>query len=234
VPCITTFNVQESVAELQRIAKLGHTCVHLPTHPHPKDHKQLYNQDMFEPLWDAIEDLGMPILFHVATGGDPRRKRGPGGAILNRLSSHDLMAEVIACMCVSGVLDRHPKLRFNGVEGGGGWVPALLDLMDETYLKHHFWVKPKLKHGLPSDYFREHGMVSFQEDRSALLLCEPYNLTNNITWSSDYPHHEGTFPHSAAAIERQFDCVSEQTRAKILGLNGARFLGLEVPAQYRD
>lgn len=233
IPAVSTFNVEQAVKDLERVAKLGHKVVNIPTHPHPADHKQMYNDPRYDPIWAALTEMNLPIMFHVATGGDPRRKRGPGGAIINRQGSHDLMAEVITTMCCSGVLDRFPKLRFNAVEGGGGWLPALMDLWDETYLKHHFWVKPKLKHGLPSDYFREHGMVSFQEDRSALILCEPYNLSNNICWSSDYPHHEGTFPHSAAAIERQFGIVPEETRAKILGLNAARFLGLEVPAKYR-
>jgi predicted TIM-barrel fold metal-dependent hydrolase len=234
VPAVPTMDVPQAVKDLDRVAKLGHTVVNIPTHPHPADHKQMYNDPRFDPVWAKITELDLPIMFHVATGGDPRRKGGPGGAIINRLGSHDLMAEVITVMCCSGVLDRFPKLRFAGVEGGGGWLPALMDLWDETYLKHHFWIKPKLKHGLPSEYFREHGMVSFQEDRSALLLCEAYNLQNNMTWSSDYPHHEGTFPHSAAAIERQFGDVSEETRAKVLGLNAARFLGLEVPAKFRD
>lgn len=236
VPCITSYNVDAAIQELRRIVKLGHTCVHLPTHPVPtlEGRKFAYNHRMFDPLWAEIEDLGLPILFHVATGGHPARVRGPGGAIMNRQGSHELMADVITFFCASGVLDKHPKLRFNCVEGGGGWVPALLDLMDETYVKHHMWVRPKLKHGLPSEYFREHGMISFQEDRSAMLLVEPYELTNNFTWSNDYPHHEGTWPHSAAAIERQFGMVCHETRAKILGLNGARFLNLEVPAKYLD
>jgi predicted TIM-barrel fold metal-dependent hydrolase len=234
IPAVATLDVDQAVKDLEKVAKLGHTIVNIPTHPHPADHKQIYSDPKYDKVWAAITELNLPIMFHVATGGDPRRKSGPGGAIINRLGSHDLMAEVICTMCVSGVLDRFPKLRFNGVEGGGGWLPALMDLMDETYVKHHFWVKPKLKHGLPSEYFREHGMVSFQEDRSALLLCEPYNLSNNMSWSSDYPHHEGTFPHSAAAIERQFNDVSEETRTKILGLNAARFLGLEVPARFRS
>lgn len=234
VPAVSTYNVDNAVKEIERVAKLGHTAINIPTHPHPADHKQMYNDPRYDPIWAAITEHNLPILFHVATGGDPRRKGGPGNTIINRQGSHDLMAEVITVLCTSGVLDRFPKLRFNGVEGGAGWLPALMDLWDETYVKHHFWVKPKLKHGLPSEYFREHGMVSFQEDRSAMLLCEPYNLQNNITWSSDYPHHEGTFPHSAEAIEREFGVVSEDTRAKILGLNAARFLGIEVPAKFRD
>jgi predicted TIM-barrel fold metal-dependent hydrolase len=91
-------------------------------------------------------------------------------------------------------------------------------------------VFPKLKHGLPSEYFREHGLCSFQEDRSALLLVEHYDLQDNLAWSNDYPHHEGTWPHSAQAIEREFGDLKEETRAKILGLNAARFFNFEVPA----
>ena len=55
---------------------------------------------------------------------------------------------------------------------GLGWVPWLLDAMDEAYKKHHFWVRPKLKH-LPSDYFRAHGFASFQEDKAGdwLVHC---------------------------------------------------------------
>ena len=52
-------------------------------------------------------------------------------------------------------------------------------------------------------------------------------------WANDYPHHEGTWPHSAEAIERTMGRISDPARAKILGLNAARFLGLEVPAKYR-
>ena len=35
------------------------------------------------------------------------------------------------------------------------------------YSKHHFWVRPKLSK-LPSEYFREHGFASFQEDAAGL------------------------------------------------------------------
>ena len=52
-------------------------------------------------------------------------------------------------------------------------------------------------------------------------------------WANDYPHHEGTWPHSAEAIERTMGQLSDGARAEVLGLNCARFLGLEVPARYR-
>ncbi len=52
---------------------------------------------------------------------------------------------------------------------------------------------------------------------------EPYR---QFLWASDYPHHEGTWPHSAEAIERTMPKLSEPQRAKILGLNAARFFKL--------
>jgi len=232
--CIATGDVDSAIVEVQRVAKLGLEVLSLPSQPIPgmAEARHTYNDKKFDPLWAAIQDVDLTIAMHVATGGDPRKVRGPGGAIMNRAKSHEALCDPITAFCASGILDRFPKLRFAAVEGGIGWIPALLDLMDETYVKHHMWVFPKLKHGLPSEYFREHAMASFQEDRSGLLLVEPYGLENNICWSNDYPHHEGTFPHSAEAIERGFGHLREDTRTKILGTNAARFFGFELPAGY--
>ena len=65
-----------------------------------------------------------------------------------------------------------------------------------------------------------------------LELAERWNLTDNLMWANDYPHHEGTWPHSAQAIERTMGHLSEPARAKILGLNAARFFGFPVPPGY--
>lgn len=232
IPCTTTGDVGLAVAEIERMAAMGAKSITLPTQPIPgiENSKLRYNDKQFEPLWEALSDANMSMSFHVASGGDPRKARGPGGAVMNRCISHEAMVDPIAAFCASGILDRWPKLKFGCFEGGAGWIPALLDCMDETVVKHHFWAFPKLKHGLPSDYFRAHAVASFQEDRSALLLCEEYNLENNWTWSNDYPHQEGTWPHSPQAIERGFAKLREDTRAKILGLNAARFFEFEIPA----
>ncbi len=193
-----------------------------------------YNLPHFDPLWAAITDTGLPITFHVSTGRDPRAARGNGGAVVNYVS-HSLSPtiEPVANLCASGVLERFPEIRFATIEAGIGWVPWLLEAMDEAYKKHHFWVRPKLKH-LPSEYYRMHGFSSFQEDRAGLDLAESHGLDGNFMWANDYPHHEGTWPHSAEAIERTMGHLSDGARAKVLGLNCARFLRLDVPARYRQ
>jgi len=233
VAAIATADLEGSIAEVKRVAKLGFRALTLPCKPvwgaHDVDHAN-YNLPTFDPLWAVIQDTGLPITFHISTGRDPRASRGNGGAVINYVS-HSLAptVEPVANFCASGLLERFPKLRFATIEAGIGWLPWALEAMDEAYRKHHFWVRPKLKH-LPSDYFRMHGFASFQEDPVGLRLAEPLHLMDCFMWGNDYPHHEGTWPHSAEAIERTMAGVSDTARAKMLGLNAARLFGFEVPA----
>ena len=50
----------------------------------------------------------------------------------------------------------------------------------------------------------------------------------NFLWANDYPHHEGTWPHSAETIERTMGMLDDEERAKVLGLTAARIFGFEV------
>ena len=232
VACLATGDLAGSIAEVQRTAALGFRALTLPCKPifGPHDARQPnYNLPAFDPLWAAIEETGLPITFHVSTGRDPRAATGNGGAVINYVS-HSLAPtiEPVANLCASGVLERFPKIRFATIEAGIGWVAWALTAMDEAYKKHHMWVQPKLQ-GLPSDYFRAHGFASFQEDEPGLHDAQIHNLSDNFMWANDYPHHEGTWPHSAAAIERTMNFLSEEERAKILGLNAARLFKFVVP-----
>ena len=233
---IATGDLKGAVAEVQRIAKLGYRALTLPNKPvwgpadasHPN-----YNQPVFDPLWAAIQDADLTMCFHVATGTDPRVARGNGGAVINEVvHATTPTMEPVVNLCASGVFERFPKLRFATIEANGGWVPWLIGRMDEVYRKQHMWVRPKLR-ALPSEYWRAHGATSVCDDHSALLLCEPCGLEDNLMFANDYPHHEGTWPHSAEAIERQMGHLKEATRRKVLGLNAARFFGFEVPSRYQ-
>lgn len=231
--CIATGDVASAVAEVQRVAKMGYRVITLPNKPvfGAVDQDRFnYNLPDFDPLWAAIEETGMTITYHISTGADPRGAKGPGGAVIN-FAIHGLSTsgEPVANMIMSGALDRFPKLRFASVEAGIGWIPWLLDTLDEGYRKHHMWAFPKLKQGLPSDYFRAHGGATFGEDRSGMMTMEAYGLEDIVCWANDYPHHEGTFPHSGEAIEREMGDLSEEVRAKVLGLNAARLFHFDIP-----
>jgi predicted TIM-barrel fold metal-dependent hydrolase len=234
--CVAPGDLEGTLAEIERCAALGFRGLSLPCKPvwGAPDHEALnYNLPEFDPLWACVQDTGLPITFHVSTGRDPRTSRGNGGAVIN-YAVHSLAPtmEPIANLCASGVLDRFPNIRFGTIEAGIGWVAWSLNALDEAYKKHHMWVRPRLKQ-LPSEYFKQNGFASFQEDKPGLDTARAHGLVNNFLWANDYPHHEGTWPHSAQAIERTMGGLTDTERAAILGLNSARIFGFEIPKRYR-
>jgi len=233
---LATAEVELAVAEVERVAKMGYRTLVLPCKPiwgaHDVSHIN-YNLPVFDPLWAAIQDHDLAICYHVSTGRDPRAARGNGGAVINNVvHSFAPTIEPIVSMCASGAFERFPKLRVASIEADAGWIPWVMEKMDQAYLRHHFWVRPKLK-ALPSEYFRSNCYASFAEDKTAMDFVEQYELQDNLMWANDYPHHEGTWPYSAQAIERSFGPhISEATREKLLGLNAARVFRFDVPDGY--
>ena len=108
-------------------------------------------------------------------------------------------------------------------------MPWLIETLDYADKAHHFWVRPMMQelpsHVLPSQLLR-HLPGRPRRPRFAKDL----DLVDNQLWANDYPHHEGSWPHSAQVIERTMGHLSDQSRAKILGLNVARIFDLDVPA----
>ena len=78
----------------------------------------------------------------------------------------------------------------------------------------------------PSEYFRRQGAATFSDDPIALNNIG-FTGADCLLWGSDYPHDEGTFPHSQSVIDRTFQGVSESDKRKIVHDNAARIYGME-------
>ncbi len=229
---ISAGDQEGAVREITWAAEHGFRGVCLGNSPvyGPTEHGRLqYNDPSFEPMWSLLEETGLVVTFHVSTGRDPRSTGGNGGAVVNYVChSMETTIEPLVMLIASGVFERHPTLRAGMVESGIGFVPWLLETMDHAYRAHHFWVRPVIPE-LPSHYFRRNCFATFQIDYVGLAEIEERGLVENVLWANDYPHHEGTWPHSADAIERMMGHLSDESRAKILGLNAAALFGLHPP-----
>ena len=126
----------------------------------------------------------------------------------------------------SGALQRHPNLKFVLVESGIGWLAWLLTQMDDNHHRRHMWETPKLDL-LPSEYFKRQGFATFADDIVGLMVREITGV-ECLLWGSDYPHDEGTFPHSREVIERTFKGIPEDEKRKIVGENAARLYGFPM------
>ena len=84
--CVATADLDGAIAEIQRCAALGFRgsvpAVQAGVRAAQPRGPELQPRE-FEPLWDCIEDVDLPITFHVSTGRDPRTARSQGGAVIN-------------------------------------------------------------------------------------------------------------------------------------------------------
>ena len=134
------WDVDASVAEIERCAEAGHRGVLFTGEPQRYDLPFL-GDPHWDPLWAAAQDAGLPVSFHIgsgdiASGFSPGRIKahGPGGAYVVDLGEplpHERRAD--RDLLTSGVLPRFPDLKFVSVESGIGFLPFVLEAADYAY-----------------------------------------------------------------------------------------------------
>ena len=216
--------VDAAVAEIERVAALGLRSVMLPMNA-PEGRP--YNLDVYDPVWAAAQAHELPVSFHVGTGANPVTERGPGGAVVNYVEVGLGAQRTLTYLAASGVLERFPGLHVVMVECGAGWLSWVLERMDEAFEEHHWWVSPKLAEP-PSAYVRRQGHVTFGND-GAGVVNRGFTGVEPLLWASDYPHPEGTWPHTQETLARIFAGVDEVERAAIVGATTARLYGMGAP-----
>ena len=227
VGVVPVIDIPRAIEEIKRLAGLGFKVAAIPA----LVSRLPYNQPEYEPLWQTIEDSGMALSLHArAVDYDPFPdnigEEENGGFIKWLVCGMSQVQEPITDLICSGVLERHPGIRFVVAECGAGWLAWLLYALDEQAEKKHMWIRPTLEMQ-PSEYFKRQGGLTFGDDLPALLNI---SLTGAdvLLWGSDYPHDEGTFPNSQEVIERTFGGLSEGDKRKIVGENAARIYGFSL------
>jgi predicted TIM-barrel fold metal-dependent hydrolase len=216
LPVLPTHAPDAAVAELQRVAKLGHRGAIIS----PFEFR--CTDPQWEPLWAAAEDTGLPISFHIGHGTSQVRV-APGSWELAAFSAVGPMQldEPLAMMIYSGVLERHPKMRLVLAESGIGWLPYFVRRMDQAGEKHIPKAKDYQLKAKPSEIFARQVIATFEEEPLGPTLI-PLLGADNFMWASDYPHPDSTFPNSRAAIAEAFAGLDATVVRKITADNCAR------------
>jgi predicted TIM-barrel fold metal-dependent hydrolase len=221
---------RSTVAEIRRLAQLGFTSAMLPSLIEATSGLPFYSSEEWDPVFAAAQEHGIVFALHTGTGRDDvRSHRGPGGAVINySLQACDGMLTIMQ-LVAGGVLDRFPGAKVCVIEGGASWLAALAERMDEVYEAHHVFVRPKLSL-TPREIIARQVACSFQTDRAG-IMSRSITGTQALLWGSDYPHHEGTFPHSREVLAHLFDgiAISEQDKADIIGGNAGRLFRVPRP-----
>ncbi len=229
---LSALDIEWSIDEMKRCAKLGHKGVVLPS---GLPDGMSYADPEFDRLWAAAHDLDYPIHFHVniLQGRDRMAARlkvitqlqqGRNAVRRGILEPLALITDLV----FGGVLNRFPNLRFVFAEYELSWLYPFFTKMDGSVSRARSEApeSPTLE-ALPSECIRRQVYITFQDDRVGVLGSQALNLVDNVMWASDYPHGGATWPHSKDIIEAQFQGVSDEIKRNLTWKNAAKFYGVE-------
>lgn len=222
--------IEDAVAEVERVAKMGYRSVSMPLAVPDRP----YHLPDYEPLWAVLEETGIPLSLHTNTTAPGKTDRGmvnpdwdgPGADLFNELLGQAKAMDPLSRLIASGALERHPGMRFVLAECGVGWLAWALQTLDELNHKRHMWIEPRLELQ-PSEYFKRQGYVTFGDDAVGVRNRDIPGV-DRLMWGNDYPHDEGTFPHSQEVIARIFKDVPEDEKRKLVGGNAAEVYGFPL------
>jgi predicted TIM-barrel fold metal-dependent hydrolase len=225
---IPTWEPEQAVPEIERIAEMGLRAVMLPSHL-DKEQGPAWNHRVWDPLWDAVDAAGLPVVFHQGTGFDTITYRGPGATVANLVTAETIGPRVATLLATSGVFERHPNLHVVFVEFNTGWlawVQELMDYYDRVFREYddiHRERRPKptvypdLIHA-PAWYVQRQCHATFQVDHIGMRNV-PKSGDFSLMWGHDYPHEEGTYPHSQKLVDEQAQLVTPEQARRIFREN---------------
>jgi predicted TIM-barrel fold metal-dependent hydrolase len=193
----------------------------------PADGPWLLGKPTLDPVYQEAQRLGCMLAIH----GSGRLWGGVDQFLFDRyIQVHTLghpisQMKQLTSVVLEGVPERFPGLRLACLEAGSGWVPFMMDRMDE---KHHLRgkVEAPLLTKKPSDYVRS-GAIYFTCEAGESILPEVLRVVGEdvFMFASDFPHWDSDFPHNLYELLERRDLTKVQ-KAKLTRENARALYGL--------
>ncbi len=182
----------------------------------------------WDPFFAACEETGTTVCMHIGSSSKmPATSGDAPPAVAATLSFNNSMAS-LSDFLFSGVLVRYPRLKLAYSEGQIGWLPYLLERADDVWRDHRAWGGVKdLVPEPPSTYYYRQVFGCFFKDRHGVESIERCGV-DNVTFETDYPHTDSTWPHTKQVAESYTDGLSDDVVYKIMRGNAIRMLDLDL------
>ena len=197
------WDVEAAIKELEWCAENGLRGVNFPA---PGQAGMLQPEDpAIDPFFAACAALDMSLATHIgATPPVPAEEPqgyvrvGEGGSTLDfgLIDTGEWGTRTVYKLCILGVFERHPNLKFVLTEIPGVYWDEIALKMDSVHMTPMRRRDNTLSR-LPSEYMATNVWMgnSFQSRKEAVAAIE-IGRADRFMWGSDYPHPEGTYSYS--------------------------------------
>ncbi len=215
--------------EVRRCAAKGSYAICFSENPVPHLKLPSIHSGHWDPLFAACMETDTVVNLHIGSSSTfPVTTREAPRAVSLALT-YQGASHALADWLTSGVLQRFPRLRMALSEGQVGWIPFILERLDQVWNDRPVYgnldgvlVKP------PSEYFRTQVWGCVFDDVAGLRLRDAMGI-EQIMFEVDYPHGDSTWPNSMAVLEK-IATQAELTEREVYLLargNAIRCYGLE-------
>ncbi len=182
----------------------------------------------WDPFFAACEETGTVICMHIGSSSKLFSTSPDAPAQVAAALSFNNSFASLADFVYSGALVRFPRLKLAYSEGQIGWIPYALERMDQAWISHP-WARGEILPETPSFYFRQSVYGCFFSDRHGIESLDKIGV-DNVTFETDYPHADGTFPNSLEHALLQLSGLGDEAVYKIVRGNAIRIFELGLSA----
>jgi predicted TIM-barrel fold metal-dependent hydrolase len=181
----------------------------------------------WKPFFRACNDAKVTINMHIGSGSKmPSTSPDAPAAVGSTLTFANCCFSMVDWL-MSGLFTEFPDLKIAYSEGQIGWIPYILERADTVWRENRGWggIADKV-HVPPSELFREHVYGCFFDDPHGLRSIAEIGV-DNVTYESDYPHSDSTWPHTAKIAAEQTADLPEDVVYKVLRGNAIKMLHID-------
>ena len=182
----------------------------------------------WDPFFQACAETQTVVNMHIGSSSRmPSTSPDAPPAVQATLSFGNAMSS-LSDFLFSGVLVKFPELKLAYSEGQIGWIPYILERADDVWMEHRAWggVAEAIPEP-PSSYYYRQVFGCFFRDRHGLESLESVGV-DNITFETDYPHTDSTWPNSKQVAIDLMGHLPADVQYKIIRGNAIRMLSLDI------
>ncbi len=228
-------DVDHAVAEIRRAHGTGQLTggVLLPGVPPDSGLPALFTR-VYDPIWAVCEELGVVVNHHTGSAQPDYGREAVSWVIFSQETSwfaHRGLWHTI----LGGVFERFPAVRFVVTEQGTGWIPETIAQLDGLHSRIMSGrggevgfpdeAKLPLK---PSEYWARNCWVGSSFPSPREIKMRHRIGIEKVMWGSDYPHHEGVWPHTREHLRRSMVDVPDDELDMMLAGNCADVYGFDL------
>ena len=178
------------------------------------------------PVFDACNETGTVLCMHIGSGSRMAETSPFAPRAANTAMTFSMAQISMVEWLVSGLLVRFPKLKIAYSESQIGWMPFILERLDNVFHHPTYAGLDPIITEPPSTYVPGRVYGCFFDDDTGIENRHRIGI-RQMVFEVDYPHQDTTWPYTDKVVERMAKMLEPDELERVLRTNAIEMLDLD-------